>query len=174
MARPRLKSNNAGKLMDAAERHIRQSGYNAFSFRELAKEVGIKSSSVHYYFPTKADLAAAVARRYTDRFVAALQEKSPSVRIQACKTAFREAYLTDGQMCLCGVLASESAALPEVVALEVRRFFDLCLGLLSERKEGAVTRKEAFGIMAKLEGALLLARVYGAVRAFDEATRSLQ
>ena len=98
MARPRLKSNNAGKLMDAAERHIRQSGYNAFSFRELAKEVGIKSSSVHYYFPTKADLAAAVARRYTDRFVAVLQEKSPSARIQACKKAFREAYLTDGQM----------------------------------------------------------------------------
>ena len=174
MARPRLKSNNEEKLMDAAERRIRLSGYNAFSFRELAKEVGIKSSSVHYYFPTKADLAAAVARRYTDRFVAALQEKNSSVRVQACKKAFREAYLADGQMCLCGVLASESAALPEVVVLEARRFFDLCLGLLSKRKDGGVTRKAALGIMAKLEGALLLARVYGEVRAFDEATRSLQ
>ena len=54
-------------ILDVAERRIRAHGYNGFSFREIADEIGIKSASVHYHFPTKADLAAAVAKRYRER-----------------------------------------------------------------------------------------------------------
>jgi TetR/AcrR family transcriptional repressor of nem operon len=54
-------------ILDAAEARIRRGGYSGFSFREIAVDVGVKSSSVHYHFPTKEMLAAAVARRYTDR-----------------------------------------------------------------------------------------------------------
>lgn len=62
----------AQRLMDLAEAHIRDAGYGGFSFRDLAAEIGIKSASVHHHFPTKAILAAAVARRYGDRFLAAV------------------------------------------------------------------------------------------------------
>jgi AcrR family transcriptional regulator len=48
----------AEKLMDLAESHIRRAGYGGFSFRDLAAEIGIKSASVHHYFPTKATMAA--------------------------------------------------------------------------------------------------------------------
>jgi AcrR family transcriptional regulator len=37
-----------------------------FSFGEIAADVGIKGSSVHYHFPTKDDLAAAVVRRWAE------------------------------------------------------------------------------------------------------------
>jgi len=40
------------KILDLAETLIRQNGYNGFSFRDIASGVGVKSSSVHYYFPT--------------------------------------------------------------------------------------------------------------------------
>ena len=40
-------------IMDAAERRMRIGGFNGFSFREIAADVGVKSSSVHYHFPTK-------------------------------------------------------------------------------------------------------------------------
>ncbi|WP_345191535.1 TetR/AcrR family transcriptional regulator, partial [Gluconacetobacter tumulicola] len=40
--------------------------YNVLSFREIAKAVGIKNASMHYHFPTKGDLGAALARRYTE------------------------------------------------------------------------------------------------------------
>ena len=53
-------------IMDAAERRIQQGGFGGFSFREIAADVGIKSSSVHYHFPTKEDLAAAVIRRWAE------------------------------------------------------------------------------------------------------------
>ena len=62
----------AERLMGLAEAHIRDAGYGGFSFRDLAAELGIKSASVHHHFPTKATMAAAVARRYGDRFLEAV------------------------------------------------------------------------------------------------------
>jgi len=46
-------SETAEQLMDLAEAHIRDAGYGGFSFRDLAAEIGIKSASVHHYFPPK-------------------------------------------------------------------------------------------------------------------------
>jgi TetR/AcrR family transcriptional regulator, transcriptional repressor for nem operon len=51
-----------------------------FSFREIAADVGIKSSSVHYHFLTKGDLAATAVRRwaeYTSKHVDGELEKDP-------------------------------------------------------------------------------------------------
>src|SRR5690348_18498506 len=53
-------------IMDAAEQRMQLGGFGGFSFREIAADVGIKSSSVHYHFPTKEDLAAAVIRRWAE------------------------------------------------------------------------------------------------------------
>jgi len=52
-------------ILDAAEARMRLGGFNGFSFRD----VGVKSSSVHYHFPTKETLAAAVIHRYTDKAI---------------------------------------------------------------------------------------------------------
>ena len=54
-------------ILDAAERRMQIGGFGGFSFREIAADVGIKSSSVHYHFPTKENLAAAVIRRWPKR-----------------------------------------------------------------------------------------------------------
>jgi AcrR family transcriptional regulator len=53
-------------ILNAAEARMRLGGFNGFSFRDIAADVGVKSSSVHYHFPTKETLAAAVIHRYTD------------------------------------------------------------------------------------------------------------
>lgn len=68
---------NQTKIIDAAENRVRSGGYNRFSFRDIADEVGIKSSSVYYHFPTKEDLTLAVAVRYKDNFLASLGEPTP-------------------------------------------------------------------------------------------------
>src|SRR6516162_1366615 len=93
--------------MGLAEAHIRDAGYGGFSFRDLAAELGIKSASVHHHFPTKAIMAAAIARRYRERFLVAVAAKlneTPEDAIAAYRSAFREALDRDGRMCLCGVL----------------------------------------------------------------------
>jgi TetR/AcrR family transcriptional repressor of nem operon len=48
------------KILDTAESLIQKMGYNAFSYKDIAAVVGIKTSSIHYYYPTKEDLVLAV------------------------------------------------------------------------------------------------------------------
>ena len=54
-----MKTNIHKQILDIAEMLIQTQGYNAFSFRHIAKIIGIKTSSIHYYFPTKAELCKA-------------------------------------------------------------------------------------------------------------------
>jgi TetR/AcrR family transcriptional regulator, transcriptional repressor for nem operon len=166
----------AEKLLDLAEGRIRDAGYGGFSFRELAAEIGIKSASVHHHFPTKALLAAAVARRYRDRFLADVASRSgtgEAAAIGAYRTAFRTALGQDGRMCLCGVLGAEAGGLPPEVTEEVRQFFRACAKDLAERIGSADAEDRALSILATLEGAMILARALGDLGAFDQATARL-
>ena len=51
-----MKSDTRETIMEAGRKTVQAHGYNGLGFRELAKEVGIKSASIHYHFPTKGDL----------------------------------------------------------------------------------------------------------------------
>ena len=162
--------------MDAAERRIRTAGYSGFSFREIAADLGMASSSVHHHFPTKEALAAAVARRYTNRFELAVQQQEEAgvARAQAWRHVFRHALLEDGRMCLCGSLGAMSADLPDVVAAEARRFFQRGLdSLTAATGVASLTSADAMRTLATLEGAMLLARALGDTGIFDQATATL-
>ncbi|MEM1235762.1 MAG: TetR/AcrR family transcriptional regulator [Pseudomonadota bacterium] len=157
-------------ILDVTERLIRTHGYSGFSFREVASEVGIKSASVHYHFPTKPDLAAAVAKRYRERFAEAISdaENQGTSRIEAWLGLFRKALEEDGLMCLCGILAAEGDSLPHEVADEALSFLQFGMSSLEEARPG-----EGAGILAQLEGAMLIARSAGDVNVFADATRNL-
>jgi TetR/AcrR family transcriptional repressor of nem operon len=171
----------ADKIIAAAETRMREGGFHGFSFREIAGDVGIKSASVHYHFPTKEDLGAAVTRSYTGRFMAALgdpddERRDPQALLALYVELFRQALLHDRQICLCGVLASEIKALPSLVGADVRRFFqqniawlEAVLSRRSPRLPVETIRIRAFGLIATLEGAMLLAHGLGDDDAFDAA-----
>lgn len=57
-------SDTAAIILDAAQELAQTRGYNAFSYRDLAERVGIRTASIHYHFPTKADLGVALVARY--------------------------------------------------------------------------------------------------------------
>ena len=59
-----MSTNSKEAILAAARRTAMAHGYSGLNFRDLAAEVGIKSASLYHYFPSKADLGAAVARRY--------------------------------------------------------------------------------------------------------------
>jgi TetR/AcrR family transcriptional repressor of nem operon len=160
--------------MDLAEERMREAGYHGFSFRELAAKIGIKSASVHHHFPTKADMAAAVARRYLERFLENVAPKPGETGedvIAVYRSAFRRSIEQDGGMCLSGMLGAESGGLPAEVAEEIENFFRRAVEDLAQRLGGSEDR--AFAVLATLEGALIIARAYGEVAAFDHAAASL-
>ncbi len=66
-------STNAKETILAAARKTAQAhGYGGLSYRDLAAEVGIKAASIYHQFASKADLGAAVARRYWEDIAAEL------------------------------------------------------------------------------------------------------
>jgi TetR/AcrR family transcriptional repressor of nem operon len=166
----------AERLMDLAEARMREAGYGGFSFRDLAAAVGIKSASVHHHFPTKATMAAAVARRYGDRFFAAVaprpNERGEDVIAIYC-AAFRAGLDRHGLMCLFGVLGAEAGGLSPEIANEIMSFFHRCINDLSQRIGGPDARARAFQVLATLEGGLILARAYRSTEAFDQAVANL-
>jgi len=121
-------SEKASEILDAAELRMRQGGFDAVSYRDLAEAVGIKASSVHYHFPQKADLGRAVVERYTEKlmaFLGAPDDPAESVegRIRRLCEGYQHALLNEEVPCLCCVLGAESLDLPNVVSEAVGHFF---------------------------------------------------
>src|SRR6201997_3568486 len=159
-------------IMDAAERRMQLGGFGGFSFREIAADVGIKSSSVHYHFPTKEDLAAAVIRRWaeeTSEFIDKELEKDPDP-VRVWTNAFRGTALSEGRMCPCTVLGAGSQDLPPAVATEVKGFFTMCLDKLVA--EG-LSPSNAAEVLSTITGALVVANALGDTAAYDRATSDL-
>ncbi len=170
-----MTASTVDKIMDTAESQVRAGGYNSFSFREISKEIGIKSASIHYHFPTKTDLGVAVASRYTDRFMQQLTALSdtqpePRARLEGYIDLFRQALITDRKMCLCGQLASESDVLPEAIQQETRRFFELNQRWLEQNlfadNPNAVARGAS--LVATLEGALMMSKLMANEQLFED------
>lgn len=169
----------ADAILDIGERYLRTVGYNGFSFREVAAEVGIKSASVHYHFATKEDLAAAVARRYSERFHAALGPPA-ATRIAVFVDLFRGALNIDGRMCLFCVLGAEFATLPPGVQVVVKAFFDgateWIASALAEAEDTSAEHQfdRAQVIVATLEGAMIVARCTGDIARFDRIVSEIK
>ena len=119
-----------GKALDilhAARMLMMDRGFNGFSFRDVAADVGIKSASIHYHYATKADLAEATAQAYRETFKEALAQfdaTSASDLLRAYGALFVTTLREQGQLCLGGMLAADTASLPEQVRAEVSLFFN--------------------------------------------------
>jgi TetR/AcrR family transcriptional repressor of nem operon len=163
-------------ILDSAERRMRQGGFHACSFREIASDVGIKSASVHYHFETKANLGVALVARYEARILALIgdpdDERNLAAKLETMRAALQGALTRGDGMCLCGVLATESRGLPLAVWTATRHYFEACNVWLSRAFAcGGVAEPErkALQATALLQGAMLQAVALADVTAFDQA-----
>jgi len=102
---------------------MREGGYHSFSFRQIADELGIKSASIHYHFPSKESLGTAVLERYCAGFFMALGDPSQSKDpISHYIKAFQTSLKSHGRPCLCCILAAESGRLPEAMKVILKSF----------------------------------------------------
>jgi len=155
-------------------------GYLGLNFRDLAKDVGIKGASIHYYFPTKADLGAALAKRYREDSVAGLEKlwadtQDPAACLKVYPGVFRKALADGNRMCLCGHMAAEYDDLPDAVKVEVKGFGDDHVKWLTKvliaggpSVDKAAVRPRARAIYAAVSGAQLLARSRADLKVYDE------
>jgi TetR/AcrR family transcriptional regulator, transcriptional repressor for nem operon len=166
------------RIMTAARLTVQDRGYGGLSFRELAKDVGIKSASIHHYFPTKGKLGSALAVRYTSDFLQYLDGLlAEGLDQKACIRKYTDVFgrtvRNDNRMCLGGIMAAEFKELPEEVRIEVVKFgeanVDWLVKVLSLGRPGRddAVKRRALAIFAAVEGAQLIARSRGDATIYD-------
>jgi TetR/AcrR family transcriptional repressor of nem operon len=145
--------------------------------------VGIKAASIYYYFPSKADLAAAVAKRYWENAAVALEtlvagSSGPAGALRRYPETFRWALENENRMCLSGFMAAEYDDLPEVVKKEVQTFADMNVAWLSKILSAAKvvspkkSEERARAIFAAVGGAQLMARSRSDITLYDALINS--
>lgn len=170
-------------ILAAAKRTAQARGYGGLNFRDLADEVGIKAASIYHHFPSKAELGAAVARRYWMDTAAALDamlaETSDPVRcLKQYPEVFRKALANGNRLCLCSFMSAEYDDLPDAVKTEVQAFADVNVAWLSKvlTASGVVSRERsearARAIFAAVAGAQLMARSRADIALYDALIES--
>lgn len=174
-------------LLDCAEHLARTRGFDAFSYADLADEIGIRKASIHYHFATKADLAGALIDRYNHRFLAQLYAimdtgQTAADDLRAYIDLYREALDRGTRLCLCVSFSSARDSFDDATLAHLNRFHDDSVTWLTQVFEKAETdasvqgpsapaREEAHALLALVEGAQLSARARQSQDPFDLAVR---
>jgi TetR/AcrR family transcriptional repressor of nem operon len=180
-------SSTATRILDVAENLVQVRGFNAFSYADVAKAVGIQKASLHHHFATKTDLGVALTERYRRVFLEALgaieTDASDGCERLEQYAALYGRVLRNGRMCMCGMLASDIATLPAPMRTSIAEFFaenvDWLGRVLAQGKkrgeivfEGSAASMAAL-IISSLEGAMLVARASGDLRHFEDVVGRL-
>jgi|SRR5688572_10290538 TetR/AcrR family transcriptional repressor of nem operon len=187
MPRTSPNADTSQRILDIAERLLQTRGYNAFSYADIAQSLHVTKASLHYHFPTKAELGKRVIERYEHAFLQALAKidrtgADARERLRRYVDIYVD-VLRNERMCLCGMLAAEYATLPKPMKAEIKHFFDENeRWLVAVLEEGQQTGKLRFTgpvrevarlLVASLEGAMMLARSYDDVARFKSAAERL-
>jgi len=173
---------SSSRILEIAERRMRQAGYNAVSYRDIAAEMGIKSASLHYHFPKKEDLGVALIKRYSQNFENRLKldtfnQSDPRKKVSAFINIYRSSLEDQNLVCLCAVLGAEAPGLPHPITHEIKTFFEMNIHWLAEEHK-AMKLPSPFDTakttLALLEGAMIISSVNDDMSIFEAAVRSIQ
>ena len=169
-----MKIDTKTQILESAERMTKLKGFDAFSYRDISEEVGIKTSSIHYYFPTKSDLATALVDRYTASFLEIFedllgQNTSGFERMKGLFNVVASVSGDDKNFCLCGMLAADIHTISETGKSKLAHFFNRFESgierlLKDGLEDGSIhssirPKSSAIEMTATIEGAMLIARV---------------
>lgn len=121
-------------IVELADTLIRQKGYNAFSFYDISGRIGIKTASVHYYFPAKSDLGVAVIEAHIENLgevIRQYQNKTPGKKLDRFLAIYSR-IKKENKVCLVGSLATDFNTLDRKVQEKLKSFSEVMLGWVSD------------------------------------------
>lgn len=181
-------NSTVARIVDIAQEMVQQRGYHAFSYNDIARRVGIRTASIHYYFPSKGDLGEAVLRRVRTDFretLARIDAETPDtlLKLERFAAIFLETFGDGDRLCPCCMLATDQDTVPEGVKDEVKGFFAdgeswLLEVLEAGRRDGRLRLEDdprviAQTLVAALEGVMVTARAFGERERLIAAARFL-
>lgn len=165
------------EILDAAEDLLRTRSFSAFSYQDIADRLGIRKASIHYHFATKDDLGVALCDRFHRRFCEWAQRVDTTCRTSAAKLTeflrFSGCILAgdNKKICATGILEAEFNVISERMRGCVQKMVaEQTTWLTRVLAEGRARHELQFTgqpehqatlIIAALQGALQIARVFG-------------
>jgi len=161
------------KIIELGENLIRTKGYNAFSYQDISSELGIKNAAIHYYFPSKENLATSIVKTNIQLFEE-MTGNMQSRGFDECQQleTFIKIYTKshrEQKRCIVGSLGPDISSLSENTVAELRRMSQIILAwltaaLASGREKGLFSFSEepqikALLILSSLVASLQLARL---------------
>lgn len=168
-----LMNATAHQILTLGEDLIRTRGYSAFSFQDIADEIGIRKASIHYHFASKAELGLAVIKAYRARMTETAERALATEDARQALALYVEPIVELGRVardiCTAGILGTEHLALPETIQVEVAAFFREQIAWLAEildrgRQSGdfsfaGTAENTATLFLSAVEGGLMMKRV---------------
>lgn len=169
MRRSASKSKEAthDRIVDAAARAIRRSGYNGAGVAEIMKDAGLTHGGFYAHFASREAMLAEAADRAGSEGVALMQQMTASSSPQQALPAMMRAYLSQEHLegietgCAIAALCSEMPRqAPEVRRAATRRIKEM-IDLVARQSPDwgqPAAHERAMVIVATMVGALMLAR----------------
>ena len=178
------------QVLDVAERLAQTRGFNGFSYADIAAELKVTKASLHYHFPSKTDLLAAVLDLYREGIGPMLLEpawagvEDPIEKVFALLARYRKS-LADTDCfygCPIGSLALElhepDPAVRERLAKNFEAWIEAVAHCLLEAKSRLPAdqnlRELAQFVLTTMEGGVMQARTFRDINYFDAAVRQLR
>ncbi|WP_428660689.1 TetR/AcrR family transcriptional regulator [Runella sp.] len=154
-------------ILQLADTLIRDKGYNAFSFNDISKSIGIKTASVHYHFPTKTDLGIAIVRTHIERVTAlrAAQKDQPPLKKLESFLSIYTKVKAENKVCIVGSLATDLLTVEEEMKSELKILTKLILEWVTEILEEGRTKKVfTFEGLARTKALMVITNMLASVQ----------
>jgi TetR/AcrR family transcriptional repressor of nem operon len=172
----RSKEATHDRIVDAAARAIRRSGYNGTGVADIMKEAGLTHGGFYAHFPSREAMLAEAADRAGGESVAMMQRIAASLPPTQALEAMLRAYLSDEHVaaietgCATAALGSEMPRqAPEVRRAATRRIKEM-IDLVARQSPDwgqPSAHEQALVTVATLVGTLVLARAVDDPRLSD-------
>lgn len=115
-------------ILALSQKLFQERGYNAFSYRDLSRVIGIKPASIYYHFPSKSDLAHSLVIRAREKFKLSFSDIDSQTddykkKLKLYFKLFIDDFRKTKKICFCSMLAADFTNLPLQVQEEVKRLF---------------------------------------------------
>ena len=168
-----MQMSTRSEIIKIGDELIRDKGYNAFSFYNISRAMGIKNASIHYHFPTKTDLGIAIVEEQIaalEGLIADSADKSPVERLKQYQSIYSRAQ-AENKVCLVGSLATDINSVdPEIRAhlkVMVDRILEWVTDILKDGRDqgifhfAAPPRTKALLVISTMLASLQLTRLTG-------------
>ncbi|MDX8568247.1 TetR/AcrR family transcriptional regulator [Elizabethkingia sp. HX XZB] len=136
--------NTREKIILLGDNLIRKKGYNAFSFGDISKKLGIKNASIHYHFTTKTTLVIAIIQKHhilLEKFKRRIANENPLQKLIQFLSVYAVAK-SEGRISILGSLSNDYYSFEPEVQAELKILTDNTLNWLTDTlKDG---KKEGF------------------------------